>query len=91
MQTWALVNGQLHNGSGPQLSKESVKSAMKGAKRVIEMGPNMIFNEELVNHYHKVETATDSKSELNFRGPSNNSPRTPPGENIILHGVIFVP
>ena len=61
MQTWDLVNGQLHNGSSPQLSKESVERAMKGAKRVIEMGPNMIFNEEIVSHYHKVETATDGK------------------------------
>ena len=36
----------------PQLSKETVKMAMKGAKRVDEIAPNMVLNQTILDHYH---------------------------------------
>ena len=41
--------------AGHQLSKEGVKEAMKGAKRVDEIASNMIFNNTILGHYHKVK------------------------------------
>ena len=40
--------------SGPQLSKEAVKSAMK-ARRRLEATPNIILNDEIMDHYHQVD------------------------------------
>ena len=50
------VNVLIQDVSGPQLSKEGVKNAMKGAKRVDEIAPNMILNETILGHYHEVRT-----------------------------------
>ena len=50
------VNVLIQDVSGPQLSKEGVKNAMKGAKRVDEIAPNMILNEAILGHYHEVRT-----------------------------------
>ena len=52
----ALVhdNTPMQDVAGPQLSKETVKEAMKGAKRVDEINPNMILNKTILNHYHNV-------------------------------------
>ena len=38
----------------PQLSKETIKEAMKGAKRVDKIIPNMILNQTILDHYHNV-------------------------------------
>ena len=38
----------------PQLSKETVKSAMEGRKRLDEVTPNIVLNEEIMDHYHQV-------------------------------------
>ena len=38
----------------PQLSKEAIKEAMKGAKRVNKITPNMILNQTILDHYHNV-------------------------------------
>ena len=38
--------------AGPQLSKEGVKEAMKEAKRVDKVAPNMILNKTILDHYH---------------------------------------
>ena len=38
----------------PQLSKEAIKEAMKGAKRVDKITPNMILNQTILDHYHNV-------------------------------------
>ena len=43
--------------AGPQLSKETVKTAMKGTKRVDEITPNMILNQAILYHYHNVSQA----------------------------------
>ena len=43
--------------AGPQLSKEMVKTAMKGTKRVDEIAPNMILNQAILDHYHNVSQA----------------------------------
>ena len=40
--------------AGPQLSKATVKTAMKGAKRVDEIALNMILNQTILDHYHNV-------------------------------------
>ena len=48
-------NALLQDVSGPQLSKEGVKNAMKEAKKVDEVAPNMILNEAILSHYHKVK------------------------------------
>ena len=41
--------------SGPQLSKETAKSAMKGRKRLDEVAPNIVLNDEIMDHYHQVD------------------------------------
>ena len=38
--------------AGLHLSKETAKKAMRGAKRVDEIAPNMILNQMILNHYH---------------------------------------
>ena len=38
-------------GERPQLSKESIRSAMKGHKRLDEKVPNMVLDEEIVDPY----------------------------------------
>ena len=38
--------------AGPQLYKETVKEAMRGAERVVEVAPNMILNQTILDHYH---------------------------------------
>ena len=43
----------------PQLSKETVKSAMKGHKRLDEVAPNIVLNEEIMDHYHQVDMVYD--------------------------------
>ena len=40
--------------AGPQLSKETVMEAMKGAKRVNKVAPNLILNQTILDHYHNV-------------------------------------
>ena len=40
--------------AGPQLSKETVKEAMRGAKSVDEIAPNMILNNTILDHYHNI-------------------------------------
>ena len=47
------------DASGPQLSKEIVKSAMKGRKRLDEVAPTIVLNEEIMDHYHQVYTIDD--------------------------------
>ena len=42
---------------GSQLSNETVKTAMKGTKRVDEITPNMILNQAILYHYHNVSQA----------------------------------
>ena len=42
--------------AGHQLSKEGVKEAMKGTKRVNEIAPNMILKKKILDHYHNVKT-----------------------------------
>ena len=54
VQTSIHNNALFQDMSGPQLSKEGFKNAMKGAKRVDEVAPNVILKEEIVSHYHKV-------------------------------------
>ena len=44
----------MQDTSGPQLSKEDVESMMKSNKRLDEVRPNMVLNEAIIDHYHKV-------------------------------------
>ena len=52
----ALVqdNTPMQDVAGPQLSKEIVKEAMKGAKIVDKISPNIILNKTILDHYHNV-------------------------------------
>ena len=45
----------MQDTSGPQLSKEDVVSMMKSNKRLDEVQPNMVLNETIIDHYHKVD------------------------------------
>ena len=56
MECEALVhnNTPMQDVAGPQVSKETVKEAMKGAKRFEEIAPNMILNKTILDHYHNV-------------------------------------
>ena len=49
---------------GPRLSKETVKTAMKGAKRVDEIAPNMILNQTILDHYHNVREPGQGQGKL---------------------------
>ena len=40
--------------AGPQLTKEAIKEAMKGNKRVDEITPNIVLNQTILDHYHNV-------------------------------------
>ena len=40
--------------AGPQLTKEAIKEAMKGNKRVDEITTNMVLNQTILDHYHNV-------------------------------------
>ena len=40
--------------AGPQLSKGTVKEAMKGAKRVDKIAPNTNLNQTIMDHYHNI-------------------------------------
>ena len=40
--------------AGPQVTKEAIKEAMKGNKRVDKITPNMFLNQTILDHYHNV-------------------------------------
>ena len=40
--------------AGPRLTKEAIKEAMKGNKRVDKITPNMVLNQTILDHYHNV-------------------------------------
>ena len=48
-------NVPIQDVAGPQFSKEGVKEAMKGAKKVNKIAPNMILNNAILGQYHKVK------------------------------------
>ena len=43
--------------AGPQLSKEVIKTAVKGTKRHNKIAPNMVLNQAILDHYHTVSQA----------------------------------
>ena len=48
----------------PQLSKETVKEAMRGAKRVNKIAPNKILDQTILDCYHNVRMDNQDQGSL---------------------------
>ena len=44
----------MQDTSEPQLSKKDVVSMMRGNRRLDRVRTNMVLNEAIIDHYHKV-------------------------------------
>ena len=44
----------MQDTSGPQLAKEDVASMMRSNKGLDRVRANMVLNEAIIDHYHKV-------------------------------------